>query len=117
MAVEHARPGELIEVRPLGDGLAAAKTQTLVKSSSIEVIRLILQAGKKIAEHRAPGDMTLHCLEGRVRLSAVGKFIDMTPGSMVHLLSEHPHAVQAEENSSLLLTIVLAPKSAPVQQE
>jgi quercetin dioxygenase-like cupin family protein len=112
MAIPHAKPGEMFDVRPLSQGLASAGTHTLVKSSAIEVIRLVLPAGKEIPQHIAPGDITLQCLEGRVTLTVASHSLQMTQGSMVHLLSSQPHSLQAEEDSSLLLTIVLAPKTA-----
>ncbi len=117
MAMNHAQPGDVFDVRPLGRGLDAAVTQTLVKSSAIEVIRLVLPAGKDISQHNAPGDMTLQCLEGRVDLSVDGRHVQMAQGSMVHLLSSQTHSLQAEEDSSMLLTIVLAPKSSSGQLE
>jgi quercetin dioxygenase-like cupin family protein len=113
MAIPHAQPGEMIDVRPLGQGLASAGTHTLVKSSAIEVIRLVLPAGKDIPQHIAPGDITLQCLEGRVELTVAGHPLQMTPGSMVHLLSSQAHSLRAEDDASLLLTIVLDPKAAP----
>jgi quercetin dioxygenase-like cupin family protein len=112
MAIQHAQPGEMFDVRPLSHGLAAAGTHTLVKSNAIEVIRLVLPAGKEIPQHIAPGDITLQCLEGRVDLTVAGRSLQMTQGSMVHLLSSQPHSLRAEVDSSLLLTIVLAPKAA-----
>src|SRR5512144_22045 len=46
MAIPHAKPGEVIDVRPLGSALAQAKTTTLVKTPTLEVIRLIIPEGK-----------------------------------------------------------------------
>lgn len=112
MARQHAEPGEVVDVRPLGDGLGTAVTHTLVKSDAMEVIRLLLPAGKEIPRHCAPGDMTLQCLEGRVDLAVADNQLQMTQGSMVHLLSSQPHSLRADEDSSMLLTIVLAPKSS-----
>lgn len=117
MAEQHADPGEMVDVRPLGDGLRAAVTHTLVKSDAIEVIRLVLPPGKEIPRHFAPGDMTLQCLEGRVALSVADRQLEMTQGTMVHLLSSQPHSLRAEESSSMLLTIVLAPKSSAGKSE
>jgi len=102
----------MFDVRPLSEGLASAGTHTLVKSSAIEVIRLVLPAGKEIPQHVAPGDLTLQCLEGQVELTVAGHSLSMTQGSMVHLLCSQPHSLRAEVDSSLLLTIVLSPKPA-----
>ena len=52
MTISHAKPGELVDVRPLGSALASAQTKTLVRAEQVEVIRLVVPAGKEIEEHR-----------------------------------------------------------------
>jgi quercetin dioxygenase-like cupin family protein len=111
MAVPHAASGEVLDVRPLGEKLSGAQTTTLVKGAAIEVIRLVVPAGKEIAEHRAPGDITIQCLEGKVMLQTAGGERELTAGSLVYLAGAEPHAVRAVADASLLLTIVLKPKS------
>ena len=66
MAIPHAQSGEIVDITPLGPTLAATKTAALIKSSTLEVIRLVIPAGKDVAEHTAPGDITVQCLEGEV---------------------------------------------------
>ena len=73
MALRHAQPGETIDIRPLGAAVGSSQTTTLVKTSTLEVIRLVLPAGKKIPEHRAAGEITVQCLEGEVDFTAGGK--------------------------------------------
>jgi quercetin dioxygenase-like cupin family protein len=107
MAIPHAQPGELIDVRPLGSALPATQTATLVKTDGLEVIRLVLPAGREIKAHVAPGPMTLQCLEGRVAFTTMGKTLDLSAGQMLHLAAGEAHALRAVENSSLLLTLVL----------
>jgi quercetin dioxygenase-like cupin family protein len=107
MAIPHAQPGELIDVRPLGIVLPGAQTATLVKTDGLEVIRLVLPAGREIKTHIAPGPMTLQCLEGRVAFTTMGKTLDLSAGQMLHLAAGEAHALRAVENSSLLLTLVL----------
>ena len=50
MAIPHAKPGEIVDVRPLGSALASAQTQTLVRAEQVEVIRLVVPAGKEISD-------------------------------------------------------------------
>ena len=66
MAIPHAKPGEVVDVRPLGSALASAQMQTLVRAEQVEVIRLVVPAGKEIEQHKAKGEIVVHCLEGRV---------------------------------------------------
>jgi quercetin dioxygenase-like cupin family protein len=109
MAIPHAKPGEVVDVRPLGSSLASAQTKTLVRAEQVEVIRLVVPAGKEIAEHKAKGEIVVHCLEGRVSFTAFGKTQNLEAGMFLYLPMGKPHAVQGVENSTLLLTI-LVPK-------
>jgi len=81
MSIQHATPGEIINLA-LGSALATAKTSTLFKTADLEVIRLVLPAGKTIPTHKAPGEITVHCLEGRVKFTAVGKTQDLAAGQL-----------------------------------
>ena len=47
MARPHAKPGEVVDVGLFGPSLGSAETTTLVKAKDIEVIRLIVPAGKE----------------------------------------------------------------------
>ena len=107
MAIPHAQPGELVDVRPLGSALASAQTKTLVRAEQVEVIRLVVPAGKEIAEHNAKGEIIVQCLEGRVVFTAFGKTHNLETGKLLYLPTGEPHTVKGIENASLLLTILL----------
>ncbi len=110
MALSHAKPVERIDVRPLGERFLTAQTTTLVKTDSIEVIRLVLPAGKEIPPHDVPGEITLQCLEGKVQVRAGGSATELAAGELVYVIGSEPHSLRAEEDSSLLLTILLFSK-------
>jgi len=105
----HAQPGEVIDVRPLGAGLATAKTSTLLKSDKIEIIRLVMVAGKVLAEHKARGEITVQCLEGRIAFTVLGQTHELAAGQLVYLPAGEPHSVQCLEDASFLLTLLLRP--------
>jgi len=111
MAIPHAQPGEVIDVRPLADMSASAKTRMLIKTPHVEVIRIVLPAGKVIADHKAPGEITVHCLEGRMIFTTMDQEKELHAGDLLYLLAEEKHSVEASEDSSFLLTMVL-PKRA-----
>jgi hypothetical protein len=46
MAITHATTGQVLDIRPLGPALATSVTTTLVKTDRLEIIRLVLPAGK-----------------------------------------------------------------------
>ena len=107
MATPHAKSGEVIDVRPLGSGLASAQTATLLRAEQVEVRRLVVPAGKEIPEHKAKGEIVVYCLEGRVAYTAFGKTHNLEAGKLLYLPTGEPHSVKGVEDASLLLTILL----------
>lgn len=106
MAIDHAKPGEVIDVRPLGSTLDTSRSATLFKTEHVEVIRIVMPTGKEISQHEAPGEITVHCLEGRLAFTAMGKTRELEAGQLIYLAAEEPHSVRCVENSSFLLTIL-----------
>ena len=107
MAIPHAKPGEVVDVRPLGSALASAQTKTLVRADQVEVIRLVVPAGKEIEEHKAKGEIVVQCLEGRVAFTAFGKAQNLESGKLLYLPTGEPHSGQGSEDASLLVTVLL----------
>ena len=64
-------------------------------------------AGKELAEHKAPGEITVHCLEGRIAFTALGKTEELSAGQLLYLGSKEPHSVMCIEYASILLTMLL----------
>ncbi|MGD9855355.1 MAG: cupin domain-containing protein [Planctomycetaceae bacterium] len=112
MAIPHAQPGDVMDVCPLGPALTQSQTRTLIKTTHLEVVRLVMVAGKQIAEHRAPGEITVQCLEGRITFTALGRTQELTAGQLLYLPAGEPHSVQCIEAAAFLLTIVL-PQRTP----
>jgi quercetin dioxygenase-like cupin family protein len=107
MAMPRATQGELIDVRPLGDALRESKSITLMRTDHLEAVRLVLPAGKHIPEHRAPGEITVQCLEGVVRFGTDAGTQLMRSGDMLFLLGGEPHWLEAVESASVLVTLYL----------
>ena len=110
MAIPHAKPGEIINVRPLGTEIPATITYTIVKTDDLEVIRIVLDAGKSLPPHRVPGEITVQCLEGKVAFSVGELRRELTQGDFLYLAGGSEHALHALENSSLLVSILLKRK-------
>lgn len=107
MAIPHALPAQAIDVRPLGPRLANEKTVALFKSDDLEVIRMVLPAGKAMPSYKVPGAVMLQCVEGQLEVSVGSQQHALHAGQMLHLPGNVPHAVLAVEDSSALLTIVV----------
>jgi quercetin dioxygenase-like cupin family protein len=112
MALSHATSGEIVSLHPLGELLADTKTHTLVKTPSLEVIRLVMPAGKMLAEHQAPGEITVQCLEGDVRFYVDSQERLLTAGDWLYLEAGVRHALSAVSDSSLLVTLLLPVRAA-----
>jgi quercetin dioxygenase-like cupin family protein len=108
MAQPRARSGALMSARPLAEQLAGSRTQALLKATQLELIRIVLPAGKHLLEHAAPGEITVLCIEGRVRFTTPAVQHTMACGDLIHLSAGEPHALVALDDASLLLTICLA---------
>lgn len=73
MTTLRAESGDLMDIRPYGDRFAQASSATLVKADQLDVIRMVLPAGKKIPSHQVPGAITVQCLEGAVGFESPGR--------------------------------------------
>jgi quercetin dioxygenase-like cupin family protein len=107
MALPHAKPGEAVSVRPLGSALAGTRTTTLIKTDALEVIRLIVPAGKEVPPHRVAGEITVQCLEGRVAFTAGGATREMAAGDLLYLSGGETHSLRGVEDATVLVTILL----------
>lgn len=112
MAIPHAAAGQIVDVRPLGDSLAKSVTTTLVKSEHLEVIRLVVPAGKEIPPHQVAGEITVQCLEGEVEIQTGGKSQVLSAGHLLYVRGNESHALKGIQNSSVLVTIQLQPRGA-----
>jgi quercetin dioxygenase-like cupin family protein len=108
MAQPHAQSGQVVSVRPLGEQLRDARTTALLKAEQLEIVRIVLHAGKALREHSAPGEITVQCLEGEVDFSTPDATHRLQPGDFVHLRRDEPHSLSARSDASLLLTICVA---------
>jgi len=108
MATAYSESGEFIDVSPLGDAMDRSRIAALklVKTPSLEVVRLIVPAGKDVGNHTAPGDITVQCLEGAVDFTTGNRAHRLVPGRLLYLTAGSLHALRGVEDSSVLVTIV-----------
>lgn len=109
MALEHAKPGQVIDIAPLGRDLAASATHAILKTRSLELIRIVLRAHQALPPHAVYGEITLQCIEGAVAVDVGKHSHELRPGQIVLLSARVLHAVRALEDSSLLLTVQTPP--------
>jgi quercetin dioxygenase-like cupin family protein len=107
MAIPHAVPAETIDIQPLGAKLGTSRTTVLVKTPTLEVVRMVVRAGERHSKHHVPGEITVQCLEGRIIFGVEEVPHELKAGQMLYLAGGQSHYVQGIEGSSVLLTILL----------
>ncbi len=94
----------------LADTSALPRSTIILRENGLRCLVLHLKAGEELREHSAPGAISVHCLRGEVRFSAGEDKLDLRAGVLITLTAGAPHAVVAQEESVLLVTM-----SEPVQ--
>lgn len=109
MAIPHARPGQPIDLAPLGAALNQAATHAILKTKALELIRLVLPQGKALPPHRLHGEATILCLEGDMAVLVEGESCHLAAGQLLLLSADAEYAVHAVTDCSALLTLQLPP--------
>jgi len=107
MALPHAQPAQAIDVKPLGAALSGARSTALFKTDELEVMQLVLRAGKTVPAHKVPGEITVQCIEGIIEFTADGRVCTLHPGQLLYLPGGVVHSLVGVSDASALLTIVL----------
>jgi quercetin dioxygenase-like cupin family protein len=113
MALEHHRPLQAIDVRPLGTALADAVTSSLLKIDELQLMRVVLRQGDALPEHAVDGAVTLLCLEGKATVTVPSGVRELPAGHVLVLPPGEPHAVMARQDCSLLITLLFGGAAAP----
>ena len=88
-------------------GWRAQRQKTLYRKGPVTVALFLFDRGAGLPQHVAEGVVTIHVLEGRLRMSAEGQSHDMTAGQILVLAPGVEHDVFAEEPTRMLLTVCL----------
>jgi len=107
VALDHSQPGQPIDIAPLGAALRESATHAILKTRSLEVIRVVLRAGEALPPHTVRGELTLLCIEGAAEVIMDAAACVLRASQLVLLPAQTQHAVRALEDTSLLLTIQL----------
>ena len=112
MALKHAEPGEVVDLRPLGERLAESRTHAIVRTESFEAIRLVLPARTEIGSHRLSGRIMLHCIEGAVEIGFPQGARRLGAGDWIYLEGQADHSLHAVADASLLMTVLFDAEKA-----
>lgn len=78
---------------------------TLVKQGGLAVVLTHMHAGATLEEHAAPGAATVQVLDGRVRVTVGDDEMELSAGRVIAFDARVRHAVEAIDESTLLLTL------------
>lgn len=98
-------PDKVIHL-PLGTAMSGAESTVLLKSDEVELIRLVVPAGKAVPPHRASGEITVQCLEGHIAFNHDGCEIELRAGDLLHLCPKEMHSLRGIADSSALVTLL-----------
>ncbi len=79
---------------------------TVLAAPGVRVIVLAFESGWVLREHIAPKQLLMQALDGRLVVIAAGKQTTLVPGGLLRLDESLPHAVEALEDSHLMLTLL-----------
>ncbi len=79
--------------------------RTLVHEEGLRVVALALKDGARMDEHQAGGWVSIYVQRGRVRIKLANETLDVTEGNVTVLRHNIRHAVEALEESELMLTM------------
>jgi quercetin dioxygenase-like cupin family protein len=85
-------------------------SKTLVKYPDLRIVLIAMKANTRMQEHNAAGRISVHSLNGHIRLHLPERVVDLPAGHLLVLDQCVPHDVEAAEDSDFLLTLSWPPE-------
>lgn len=85
------------------------RQMTIFRKDSLRVILFAFEPGGRLPSHHAPGFITIHSLNGTVRVRTESETHELSAGRILILEPDAVHEVEAPEQADMLLTISLLP--------
>jgi len=87
-------------------------SRVLAKTGGGSVTLFAFDAGEDLSEHTSPFDALVLVLEGSLDLTIGGRRVRATPGTIVVMPADVPHALDAREPTRMLLVMLREPTAA-----
>jgi quercetin dioxygenase-like cupin family protein len=81
-------------------------SRVLAKTSGGNVTLFAFDVGQGLSEHTAPFDALVFVLEGALGLTIGGAPVAATPGTVVRMPANVPHALEAKQRTKMLLVML-----------
>jgi len=109
-------PAEVLPLRalvtPTEHGIAS---RVLARTAGGNLTVFAFDAGQELTEHTSPFDALVMVLEGSLMLAIGGTEVTATPGTIVRMPANVPHAVSAPEPARMLLLMLREPAAVARQ--
>ena len=93
----------------LGYAEAGIASRVLAKTDGGNVTLFAFDAGQGLSEHTAPFDALVFVVEGALALTIRGRAVVATPGTVVRMPADVPHALEATARTKMLLVMLRSP--------
>ena len=90
-------------IAPTAHGVAS---RVLAKAAGASVTLFAFDAGEGLSEHSTPFEALVLVLEGALTLTIGGTPVEATPGTIVRMPAQVPHAVRAAQPARMLLVML-----------
>jgi quercetin dioxygenase-like cupin family protein len=88
--------------KPWAQGMSS---HLLLKADDFRVLLVAMEAGAKMNEHHSDGRLSIHVLQGAIRIGIQGETERLAAGQLLIIDKSVRHDVEAAEQSVFLLTI------------
>jgi quercetin dioxygenase-like cupin family protein len=96
-------------ITPTAQGIAS---RVLARTSGGNLTLFAFDAGQGLTEHKSPFEALVMVLEGELTLTIGGVAVQATPGTVVQMPADVPHAVDAPVAARMLLLMLREAKPA-----
>lgn len=107
----HIKAGEVVNLDTLKQDMSPDSSYALIKTPDMEVIRMVVPAGRDVEEHSVAGEVSVQCLRGEVEFYIGDETKKLTKGSWLFLNRNQPHALKGVTDAVLLVTILFKASS------
>jgi quercetin dioxygenase-like cupin family protein len=110
MADASIPPAEALALDSLlGYAEQGIASRVLAKTAGGNVTLFAFDAGQELSEHTSPFDALVCVIEGALALTIGGRKVVATPGAIVRMPANVPHALEAKERAKMLLIMLRSP--------
>ena len=104
--IDLAEVASQLMAEPLA-GQRSHRQETLYRHGPVTVAMFLFDTGARMVQHAAEGVVTVHVLEGRLKMSVEEQTHDLRAGQILLMAPGVKHDVYAEQPTRMLLTVCL----------